>query len=70
MCDYCLKQINNKLLGCVEFPDDSKLMAQISFQRFNIWSTLEIVYKNNMEYKVKSIGINYCPICGRKLSEN
>jgi len=69
MCDFCLKKIDNKLLGWSEFIDDSELSARITFQEFNNTPSLQVIYHQGYSYKTKCIKIKYCPKCGRNLEE-
>ena len=63
MCEYCKENYNNK-----NMTKDKYCTIEI------IDNDIEIDYEENfgytsMYYK-NSIHINYCPFCGRKLSED
>lgn len=66
MCEYCKKKANNKKIKDID--NDKKDFAQVVFLREpNLYIELDAV--DNDGYKACDFfEINYCPMCGRRLS--
>ena len=74
MCEYCDKKIKNKSITCIDEDVDKSKLTLIKNNYFGYTILAEIDNladdnSNTPDIVDQFFKINYCPMCGRKLSE-
>lgn len=74
MCEYCNKNINNKAIACIDKETDKSKLSIVKDSYFGYTILAEIDNladdsNNTPDIADQFFEINYCPMCGRKLTK-